>query len=57
MLTEANKYGFSISANESIGSKLAIASASVVIVTCLNYNSIFQNKDRFGFKICLKILC
>jgi len=54
MLTEANKYGFSISANESIGSKLAIASASVVIVTCLNYNSIFQNKDRFGFKICLK---
>ena len=56
MLTEANECRISISVNDSLWTILAIASASVPNVTCLNYNSIFQNKDRFGFKICLKIL-
>ena len=58
MLTEANEYRFSISANEPRWAILAIASASVSIVMCFNYKIVFfKNEDRFGFKIYLKILC
>ena len=58
MLTEANRYHTSILSRQTPKDMERVpVSASVSIVMCLNYNSIFQNKDRFGFKICLKILC